>query len=208
VKVGRPRKFDAEKALERAMELFWRKGYEGTSLDDLTERMGITRPSLYAAFGNKESLFRIVLDRYEPTAGAYRVRALQAPTARAFAKQLLEGAADHFGDQSHPPGCLALQSALVCSNEAEHISRDLRAHRLLGEEKLLRRLKRAKAEGDLPADSNPADLAHYLSAIIYGVTILAIDGASQKELRAVAKLALKQWPAGRNRRRHRRSARI
>jgi AcrR family transcriptional regulator len=206
VTAGRPREFDAEQALERALELFWRNGYEGTSLHDLTRTMGITRPSLYAAFGNKEELFRTVLERYEPKGGAWRARALRAPTAHAFMRELLEGAADHFGDRSHPPGCLAMHSALVCGKEAEPIRRTLATHRMWGVNGLLSRLKRAKAEGDLAADSNPADLAHFLTAVIYGITVLAMDGVGRKELRGVAKLALKQLSnAGRNSRRGQKS---
>src|SRR5262245_17160693 len=99
------------------MELFWRKGYEGTSLSDLTGALGITRPSLYAAFGNKEALFRTVLDRYEARAGAYRPRALAAPLAREVARQLLEGAAQLHGDRNNPAGCLGVQGALACERE-------------------------------------------------------------------------------------------
>src|SRR5258708_13676121 len=107
------------------MELFWRKGYEGTSLSDLTSALGITRPSLYAAFGNKEALFRIVLNRYEPRAGRYRSDALKAPTARAVAQKLLQGAPDLHGDRSHPAGCLGLQGPLACGDQAEPIRREL-----------------------------------------------------------------------------------
>jgi AcrR family transcriptional regulator len=199
--IGRPREFDTEKALDLAMELFWRKGYEGTSLSDLTSTLGITRPSLYAAFGNKEALFRIVLDRYEARAGRYRSDALEAPTARAVAQRLLQGAADLHGDKSNPAGCLGVQGALACGDEAEPIRRELTARRAAGEDAIRRRLKRAKAEGDLPADSDPADLARYLSVVIYGMTIQAAGGASRKELRGVADLALRQWPDARNRRR-------
>jgi AcrR family transcriptional regulator len=192
--IGRPREFDTEKALDLAMELFWRKGYEGTSLSDLTSTMGITRPSLYAAFGNKEALFRIVLDRYEASAGKYRSDALKAPTARAVAQKLLQGAADLHGDKSNPAGCLGVQGALACGDEAEPIRRELISRRSAGEDAVRRRLKRAKAVGDLPADSDPADLARYLSVVIYGMTVQAAGGASRKELRSVADLALRQWP--------------
>jgi AcrR family transcriptional regulator len=201
VTIGRPREFDTEKALDLAMELFWRKGYEGTSLADLTSTLGITRPSLYAAFGNKEALFRIVLDRYEARAGRYRSDALKAPTARAVAEKLLHGAADLHGDRSNPAGCLGVQGALACGDEAEPIRRELISRRLAGEDAIRQRLKRAKAEGDLPADSNPADLARYLSVVIYGMTVQAAGGASRKELRSVADLALRQWPDAGNGRR-------
>jgi AcrR family transcriptional regulator len=201
VTVGRPREFDTEKALDLAMELFWRKGYEGTSLSDLTSTLSITRPSLYAAFGNKAALFRTVLNRYEARAGGYRSDALKAPTARAVAEKLLQGAADLHGDKSNPAGCLGVQGALACGDDAEPIRQELISRRRAGEDAIRQRLKRAKAEGDLPADSNPADLARYLSVVIYGMTVQAAGGASRKELRSVADLALRQWPDAGNGRR-------
>jgi AcrR family transcriptional regulator len=192
---GRPREFDIEQALDRAMELFWQKGYEGTSLSDLTATMGITRPSLYAAFGNKEALFRTVLKRYEAKVVTYRPKALNAPTARELARELLEGAANIFGDKSNPAGCLGVQSALVCGDEADPIRRQLNANRTAGEHAIRERLKRAKAEGDLPADSNPASLARYLSAVLYGMAVLAAAGSSRKDLLQVVETALQSWPA-------------
>src|SRR5215467_10729184 len=111
---GRPREFDIELALDRAMELFWRKGYEGTSLSDLTDTLGITRPSLYAAFGNKEALFRRALERYETNIVTYRQKALNATSAHDVARELLVGAANVFGDKKTPAGCLNVQSALAC----------------------------------------------------------------------------------------------
>ena len=115
--IGRPREFDAERALDLATELFWRKGYEGTSLSDLTRTLGITRPSLYAAFGNKETLFLMALDRYEVRAGAYRVKALEAPTAYEVARQILHGVVNLHGDRNNPAGCMGVQSALVCGDD-------------------------------------------------------------------------------------------
>jgi AcrR family transcriptional regulator len=192
--IGRPREFDTETALELATSLFWRKGYEGTSLSDLTEALGITRPSLYAAFGNKEALFRLVLERYEAKAGAYRTRALQAPTAFEVARQLLEGAAELHGDSGNPVGCLGVHGALACSDEAEMIRRELSSHRIAGEAAIRRRLKQAKAEGDLPPDASPSDLARYLSVVLYGMAVQSVGGASRAELRRAAKIALRQWP--------------
>jgi AcrR family transcriptional regulator len=191
--IGRPREFDVEQALDRAMELFWRKGYEGTSLGDLTESLGITRPSLYAAFGNKEALFRTVLKRYEAKVVTYRPKALSAPTAQAVARELLEGAANLFGDKSKPAGCLGVQGALACGEDADPIRRTLIANRTAGERAIRQRLKRAKAEGDLPADSDPASLARYLSAVLYGMAVLAAGGASRKELLQVAETTLQSW---------------
>lgn len=198
---GRPREFDTERALDRATELFWRRGYEGTSLSDLTDELGITRPSLYAAFGNKEQLFRLALDRYEARAGAYRTRALQASSAHEVARQLLHGAAELHGNRRNPAGCLGVQGALACSKEADPVREELASRRRAGERAIRRRLARARAEGDLPAESNPADLARYLSVVIYGITVQAAGGASRAELRRVADLALAQWPSKRTTRR-------
>lgn len=192
---GRPREFDTELALERAMEVFWRQGYEGTSLSDLTQALGITRPSLYAAFGNKEALFRRVLARYEARAGAYRPKALAAPTAREVARQLLDGAAALHGDKANPAGCLGVQGALACGVEAGAIRAELIAHRSEGEKAIRQRLKRAKMEGDLAADADPAALASYLSAVLYGMAVLAAGGASRKELVHVADTAMQGWPS-------------
>src|SRR5215469_4162212 len=183
---GRPREFDTEKALELATSLFWRKGYEGTSLSDLTETLGITRPSLYAAFGNKEALFRTILKRYEASVVTYRPTALNAPTAKAVAQELLEGAANLFGDKSKPAGCLGVQGALASGEEVDPIRRALIANRTAGEHALRQRFKRAKAEGDLPAESNPSILARYLSAVVYGMAVLAAGGASRADLLQVA----------------------
>jgi len=191
---GRPREFDTELALDRAMELFWRKGYEGTSLSDLTDTLGITRPSLYAAFGNKEALFRTVLERYEANIVTYREKALNAASAHEVARELLEGAADLFGDKRTPAGCLGVQSALACGEEAEPIRQELIANRTAGERALRQRLKRAKAEGDLPADSNTAGLARFLSAVVYGMAVLSAGGANHKELLQVAEMTLQNWP--------------
>jgi len=191
--IGRPREFDIDRALERAMELFWRQGYEGTSLADLTRELGLTRPSLYAAFGSKQGLFLKALDLYESRA-AYRQAALTAPTAARYARALLEGAADLHGDKRNPPGCLGVQGALACAPQSDSIRKELIRRRKVGESIILGRLKRAKAEGDLPPDADPADLARYLSIVIYGITIQAAGGATRRELRSAAALALRSWP--------------
>lgn len=190
---GRPREFDIDQALQRAMLLFWRQGYEGTSLSDLTRELGLTRTSLYAAFGSKEALFLKALDLYEERAG-YRAAALTARTARDYARALLEGAADLHGDQKNPAGCLGVQGALVCAPESNGIRNELIRRRKVGESIIRDRLKRAKAEGDLPADADAADLARYLSILIYGITVQAAGGATRKELRSAAELALRNWP--------------
>jgi len=183
-----------DKALDAAMQVFWRKGYEGASLSDLTRAMGINRPSLYAAFGDKETLFRKALDRYAEGPAAYVREALKQPTARAVTQQLLRRAADLLTDRQHPSGCLMVQGALVCGEAADCIRRELVSRRLAGEAAVRRRFKRAKAEGDLPADSNPADLARYVVTVSHGMAVQAASGASHEELQRVVGTAMRAWP--------------
>lgn len=192
---GRPREFDTGKALDRAMEVFWRKGYEGASLTDLTRAMGITRPSLYAAFGNKESLFLAALDRYAEGPAHYYSDALAAPTARAVVERLLRGAADLNAGPGNPGGCLIVQGALACGDDAAPMREALSARRAKGEAAIRNRFERAKAEGDLPADSDPAELARYVATVLYGMAVQAAGGASRKQLRQVAETALRAWSA-------------
>jgi AcrR family transcriptional regulator len=191
---GRPREFDIDQALDRALAVFWRKGYEGTTLPDLTEAMGINRPSLYAAFGSKEGLFRKALDRYDEGPAAYLREALNEPTARAVAERLLVGTIDVVTDRRNPRGCLMVQGALACGEAAESVRRELVSRRLAGEAALRERFERAISDGDLPADSHPADLARYVVAVIHGIAVQAAGGASRAGLRRVAEMALRAWP--------------
>jgi AcrR family transcriptional regulator len=192
--MGRPREFDLDVALEHALHLFWRKGYEGTSITDLTEAIGITKPSLYAAFGNKEELFRKAFDRYVDGPAGYVQVALAKPTVREVVEHLLYQAADAVTNPDNPPGCLAIQGALCCGDTAETIRQELMARRAKGEENLRRRLQQAVDDGDLPKDSNPDDLARYICAILQGMAVQAIGGASRDDLRRVAELTLRNWP--------------
>jgi AcrR family transcriptional regulator len=192
--MGRPREFDPDKALDVALHVFWSRGYEGASMADLTEAMGITKPSLYAAFGNKEELFRKALDRYVDGPGGYVQVALAKPTVREVVEHLLFEAADAVTDPNNPPGCLAVQGALTCGEAAESIKQELMSRRAHGEEDLRKRFERAAAEGDLPAGSDPADLARYVSAILQGMAVQAAGGASRVQLRKIAEITLRSWP--------------
>jgi len=191
---GRPRTVDTQKALDQALNVFWRKGYEGATLPGLTQAMGINRPSLYAAFGNKESLFRKVLHRYTAGPASYVQTALAQPTARAVAEKLLHGGVQNLTNPAHPRGCLAVQAALACGDDADCMRQELIRHRESLVIALRDRFHRAKKEGDLPKDSNPADLARYLATIMHGLSVQASSGASRKDLQKVATLALKVWP--------------
>ena len=192
--MGRPREFDVDKALDLALQVFWRKGYEGASMADLTETMGITKPSLYSAFGNKEELFRKALDRYVDGPGGYFQAALAKPTMRAVVEHLLYESADAVTDPNHPPGCLAVQGALSCGDAAESIKQELMSRRAKGEQDLRQRFERAIAEGDLPQGSDAADLAAYLSAILQGMAVQAAGGTTREQLRKIAEMALRTWP--------------
>lgn len=191
---GRPRSFRLDKALDAAIQVFWRKGYEGTSLSDLTEAMGINRPSLYAAFGNKETLFHKALDRYSAGRAAYVHEALKQSTARAVAEHLLRGAADLLADPHNPSGCLMVQGALACGEGADCIREDLISRRVALEAALRDRFKRAKAEGDLDASSNPGDLSRYVMTISLGMAVQAAGGASRADLQRVVATAMRSWP--------------
>ena len=192
--MGRPREFDIDQALEQALHLFWRKGYEGTSITDLTEAIGITKPSLYAAFGNKEELFRKAFDRYVDGPGGYVQVALAKPTVREVVEHLLYEAADAVTNPDNPPGCLAVQGALCCGDTAETIKQELMARRAKGEDDLRRRFQKAVDEGDLPKDTSAMELARYVCAILQGMAIQAIGGAGRDDLRRVAELTLRNWP--------------
>jgi len=192
--VGRPRSFDMDQALERALQVFWRKGYEGTSLSDLTGAMGINRPSLYAAFGDKEALFRNALDRYAEASASYVREALNQPTARGVVEKLLRGAASRLSNPKNPPGCLNVQGALACGGEADPIRRELASRRAAGEAAIRQRLKRARAEGDLPPNANPTDLARYVATVLHGMSVQAAGGATRAELQRVVQTALQAWP--------------
>ena len=193
--VGRPRCFDTNDALDAALQVFWKKGYEGTSLSDLTKAMGIERPSLYATFGNKEELFRKVLDRYACTVSEFAIEALNQPTARAVVEQLLMGNVDAIADPHSPAGCLLVSAALSGGDESEPIRRELSARRRDAELALRKRLQQAKADGDLPGDADPADLASYVFTVAHGMAVRAKSGATRAELRRVAQTALRAWPA-------------
>jgi AcrR family transcriptional regulator len=193
--MGRPREFDTDAALEKAMRLFWAKGYEGTSVADLTGELGISRPSLYAAFGDKQSLFRAALERYAAGPAGYVAAALGQPTAREVAERLLKGAADLQASFRNPGGCLTVNGAIACSSEAEPVRQALNAHRTEGVALLRRRFEQAKAQHDLPKDCDPASLARFVAAVVYGMAVFASGGASRKELEPVIRTAMKAWPA-------------
>ncbi|MDR4308592.1 TetR/AcrR family transcriptional regulator [Chelatococcus sambhunathii] len=193
--MGRPKEFDPDEALCAALQVFWKRGFDGASMTDLTEAMGITRPSLYATYGNKEDLFRKVLDRYEQSHLCFVAEALEEPTARDTIDRLLKGYADVLTNPLHPPGCLGLNSAVCGGAESEPIRQELIARRSLSEETLRKRLERASAEGELGAGEDPADWARYVMSVGLGMAVRAASGATREELYRVAEIALRALPA-------------
>jgi AcrR family transcriptional regulator len=191
---GRPRAFDADKALDAALCVFWRKGYDGASLPDLTEAMGINRPSLYAAFGNKESLFRKAIDRYVEGPGSQLAEAMNEPTARKVIERLLFESIDRMTCPKSPRGCFLVQGALGCGDEAAPLRRETAQLRARAEALLRKRFERAVAEDDLPKSTKPADLARYVMTINNGMAIQSASGASRQQLRSVAEMALRALP--------------
>lgn len=190
--LGRPRDFCTDEALDTALKLFWRKGYEGTSLTDLTKAMGINRPSLYAAFGNKASLFRKALDRYIEQKSALTEDAYNQPTARAGVEKLLYSLINV--NEGECRGCMAVQAALVCGEASESIKQELADYRAASEERFKNRLQRAKDEGELPSHVDPADLARYVYTIIQGISVQSAGGATSEDLKKVIDLSLTAWP--------------
>ncbi|MGH2742915.1 MAG: TetR/AcrR family transcriptional regulator [Thermoleophilaceae bacterium] len=176
------------------MTVFWSRGYEGTSLSDLTEAMGINRPSLYAAYGNKEELFRKALERYSEGPSSYEREALAQPTARAVAEGLLRGAADVQTDPDTPAGCLAVLGTTYCAEGSSPVGKILIASRLAGHAAIRERFERAQAEDDIPTNADPKALTHYIGTVVCGMAVLAASGATRKELERVIELTMRGWP--------------
>jgi AcrR family transcriptional regulator len=193
--IGRPRAFNPAVALEKALQVFWRRGYAGASLSELTAAMGITRPSLYAAFGNKEELFHKALDLYMGGPANGSSEALQETTARAVVEHLLNRLVALLSDPHHPAGCLLVKGGLSSAKADDSIRDEMSKRRLAGENALRERFERAKAEGDLPANSDPAGLAFYVTTITQGMTVQAVNGTDENELRRLVEMVLQTWPS-------------
>ncbi len=191
---GRPREFCTDRALAAALGVFWSKGYNGASMAELTDAMGITKPSLYAAFGNKEALFHKALDLYEAEKLAYMRKALQQPTARGVAEHILRGAIDAQTGSHDPRGCLGVISMNACGAEAESIKADVLQRRASSQAALVERFEQAKRDGDLPDHVDIPGLTGYLFAILQGMAVQAGSGASRADLERVMATSLMMWP--------------
>ncbi|MEU1534297.1 TetR/AcrR family transcriptional regulator [Streptomyces fagopyri] len=192
--IGRPRGFDADEALERAMLVFWEHGYEGASLTRLTNAMGISTTSMYAAFGNKEELFRKALERYTEGPSAYLDRALEEPTALGVATAILAGTIRTTTLASHPQGCMGVQGALAVSGSGQEVRDLLVAWRNNGYTSVRDRFQRAVDDGDLPVETDPGLLARYVITLAHGIAVQAASGVCRDELQAMTDAALRTWP--------------
>jgi AcrR family transcriptional regulator len=191
---GRPREFCVDHALAQALRVFWTKGYEGASLTDLTDAMGITRPSLYAAFGNKESLFRKALDLYEREKMAYVGQALAQPTARKVVETMLRGALDNATGEGEPHGCMRVIASVACGPAAQSLHEEIVQRTDIAKRAIVERFEQAKTDGDLPADIDPSGLTGVLVAWLQGISVQANQGVSRKELEGLVETALRLWP--------------
>lgn len=192
--VGRPRGFDLDRALDQALQVFWRQGYEGASITDLTQAMGINPPSLYAAFGNKEGLFRQALARYLAERTKFWDNAVAAPSAREMIERLLRGSADFLTDACNPPGCLLVRGTVACSDLAQDIHQELVTKRKEAEHAVWQRLEQAKAEGELPVDIDPCAFAGYIATVLEGMSVHAAGGALRADLHKIVDMTLRAWP--------------
>jgi AcrR family transcriptional regulator len=191
--MGRPREFNPEDVLDKAMTLFWEHGYDGVSISDLTSATGVNRRSLYAEFGSKEQLFYKAVDRYLAGPGGFVGAATAAPTAWGIAYAMAHGAADAYTDPASPRGCLLVQGALAAGEEAAPIQADLADRRAAGVKLLTERFAMAQQEGELPG-VDPQVIARWIHAVCQGISIQACSGATREELHEVADRALKAWP--------------
>ncbi|GAA3767662.1 TetR/AcrR family transcriptional regulator [Streptomyces phyllanthi] len=193
---GGKRAFDEEAALDVALELFWRQGYEATSIADLTEAMDIRPPSLYAAFGNKRELFEKVLHRYAEARSPLSREALAQPTAREVALRLLTGLVEAYTTPGKPRGCLTVQAGLASGEDGRAIVEVLKVARDDYRRAVQDRFEKAVADGDLPAGTDCRTLARFLMATAEGLAVNAASDAPREELMAAAVLAVQVIPAG------------
>jgi AcrR family transcriptional regulator len=192
--VARPREFDENDVLEKALHVFWVRGYEGASMAELLAAMGITNSSLYKAFGSKEDLFRRITERYRDDYLGFRQVALAEPTPRRIVERLLLGTVDLLTGEATPPGCLEVNGALAGSSGSDTVRAGLVRNRRLLRTSLRERLPATLEAGSLPAGLDVEQVAMLVATLAHGLAVQAKDGASREELRAIVRAFLCSWP--------------
>ncbi|WP_312841021.1 TetR/AcrR family transcriptional regulator [Delftia tsuruhatensis] len=188
---GRPREFDRDQALERAMLAFWRRGYEGTSMADLVQALGIASARIYAAFGSKQDLFREAVQHYEAGDGGFADRAMaQEPRVRDALARVLRDAVATYTDDAHPLGCMVVTAATNCAEENEAVAAWLAEHRRQRTQSLIDRLQRALDEGELRAGTDVQALGDFYATQLHGISVQARDGVPRQRLLAAVETAL------------------
>ena len=196
--MGRPRAFDTERALDAAMEVFWRRGYEGATMRELTEAMGINRPALYSAFGSKRGLFFRAIDLYYSLEAVHTFHALLEPTAIRVTEQYLRRSVEQLTNPDRPVGCFVLQSALVCGPANADLAQHMANLREAAEKELRKRYLRAQVDGDLPPDEDAASLARVVVTFRHGLAVMACSGTSRPDLEDAVGRFLAPWTAHRH----------
>ncbi|UUC92069.1 MULTISPECIES: TetR/AcrR family transcriptional regulator [Comamonas] len=188
---GRPREFDRDQALERAMLAFWQRGYEGTSMADLVQAMGIASARIYAAFGSKQALFREAIQRYESGAGCFADRALaEESLVREAISRMLRDAATTYTEPSRPQGCMVVMAATNFAQENEEVAAWLAVHRSERTQSIINRLQRAMDEGELRQDADVQALGDFYATQLHGISVQARDGISRSRLLAASAAAI------------------
>lgn len=190
--LGRPREFDPEAALDAAMHLFWARGFEAVSLSDLTKAMGINRPSLYAAFGNKQQLYKMALERFAKGPAAHMRQALAEPDIRKVMEMFLAGGFRNYGTGKYPRGCLMVRGIMDCGNPSDEIGQIIRQRQLAMEKSLRQRLELAIRKGQLPPSTDALSTAAMLMALKLGISVKATLGCSVRQLEQIVQTAIHQ----------------
>jgi AcrR family transcriptional regulator len=192
---GRPRSFDRDAALEQAVHVFWEHGYETTSVADLTRAMGIGPPSLYAAFGDKRTLFEEAVESYVHAYGGFIGRALEEePTARAAIRRVLREAAVEYTMPGRPHGCLVISGATNHSEGTAEVADQLRCMREQNIQRLESRIRADMAAGLAAPETDAAGLARFIGAVLQGMSQQSRDGVGREELLTLADTAMTAWP--------------
>ena len=189
-KMGRPRAFDTDAALDTALKVFWAKGYEGTTVSDLTKAMGLNMSSLYAAFGDKETLFRQVAGRYAEEASALYEKAMAKPTLYEALSDLFSAIVEFLNRPGYPPGCLTVMGALATSSAAEPVQQLLLQMRTRGQLRLQERCEEARKAGELPKKTDVPGFARYLATVLWGLMVQGASGATKAQMQEIADVTL------------------